>query len=74
MIINRVEDYCIKKGYKYSKIDGIKVLYDNGFALVRKSNTGPNITTRYESSNKEKLEQIKKEFDNLIIKYNKEIE
>ena len=74
MIINRVEDYCIKKGYKYSKIDGIKVLYDDGFALVRKSNTGPNITTRYESSNKEELELIKNEFDNLIIKYNKEIE
>ena len=72
-IINRVEEYCIKKGYKYSKIDGIKVLYDNGFALVRKSNTGPNITTRYESSNKDKLEKIKEEFDNLIIKYNKEI-
>ena len=49
-----------------------KVLYDDGFALVRKSNTGPNITTRYESSNKEKLELIKKEFDSLIIKYSKE--
>ena len=64
--------FIFEKGYNYSKIDGIKVLYDDGFALVRKSNTGPNITTRYESSNKEKLELIKKEFDSLIIKYSKE--
>ena len=72
IIVSRVEEYCKEKGYNYSKIDGIKVLYDDGFALVRKSNTGPNITTRYESSNKEKLELIKKEFDSLIIKYSKE--
>ena len=72
IIVNRVEEYCKEKVYNYSKIDGIKVLYDDGFALVRKSNTGPNITTRYESSNKEKLELIKKEFDSLIIKYSKE--
>ena len=72
IIVSRVEEYCKEKGYNYSKIDGIKVLYDDGFALVRKSNTGPNITTRYESSDKEKLELIKQEFDSLIIKYSKE--
>ena len=72
IIVSRVEEYCKEKGYNYSKIDGIKVLYDDGFALVRKSNTGPNITTRYKSSDKEKLELIKQEFDSLIIKYSKE--
>lgn len=70
IIIEEIEKYCIENNYKYSKIDGIKVLYDDGFALVRKSNTGPNITTRYESSSKEKLELIKNEFDNLITKFN----
>ena len=72
IIVSRVEEYCKEKGYNYSKIDGIKVLYDDGFALVRKSNTGTNITTRYESSDKEKLELIKQQFDSLIIKYSKE--
>lgn len=68
IIVNRVEEYCKEKEYKYSNIDGIKVLYDDGFALVRKSNTGPNITTRYESKDKDKLKKIKEEFDNIILK------
>lgn len=72
IVIDKIEKYCIDNNYKYSKIDGIKVLYDDGFALVRKSNTGPNITTRYEASDKEKLELIKNEFDSLIVKFIKE--
>lgn len=73
-IVSGVEEYCQNKGYKYSTIDGIKVLYDDGFALIRKSNTGPHITTRYESKDKDKLNTIKKEFDNLIIELSKGIE
>lgn len=66
IIINRVEDYCKNKGYNYSKIDGIKVIYDDGFALIRKSNTSPNITTRFEAKTEEKLEARKIEFNKLI--------
>lgn len=36
IIVSRVEEYCKEKGYNYSKIDGIKVLYDDGFALAQK--------------------------------------
>ena len=71
-VINRVEEYCQKKGYNILTIDGVKVLYDDGFALIRKSNTGPNITTRYEAKTKEKLDQITKEFNDLLFKILKE--
>ena len=56
-IVSRVEEYCKDKNYNYITIDGVKVLYDDGFALVRKSNTTPNITTRYEAKTKERLEE-----------------
>lgn len=72
-IINRVEEYCKEKGYNYLTTDGIKVLYEDGFALIRKSNTGPNITTRFESKSKEKLNEITKEFENLLEQIQKEI-
>jgi len=72
VIINRVEKYCEEKGYTYSKIDGIKVLYDDGFALIRKSNTSPNVTYRYEAKTKERLEEIENEFNNLLNKLKKE--
>lgn len=71
-IINRVEEYCKNKKYNILTIDGVKVLYEDGFAVVRKSNTGPNITTRYEAKTKERLEEIKEEFDNLVNKLKEE--
>lgn len=66
IIIDRVEEYVKNKGYSYSKIDGIKVLYDDGFALIRKSNTSPNITFRYEAKTSERLNEITNEFENLL--------
>lgn len=71
-IIGRVEEYCKNKNYNILTIDGVKVLYEDGFAVVRKSNTGPNITTRYEAKTKERLEEIKEEFDNLVNKLKEE--
>lgn len=70
-VINRVEEYSLKKEYTYSKIDGIKVLYDDGFALIRKSNTSPNITYRYEAKTKERLEEITNEFNELLYRVGK---
>ena len=54
-IVRKVEEYCKNNGYNYLDIDGVKVLYDDGFALVRKSNTGPHLTFRYEAKSEEKL-------------------
>ncbi len=71
-IVSRVEEYCKNKKYNILTIDGVKVLYEDGFAVVRKSNTGPNITTRYEAKTKERLEEIKEEFDNLVYKLKEE--
>lgn len=71
-IIDRVEEYVKNKGYKYQTIDGIKIIYPDGFALIRKSNTSPNIITRYESKDKEKLKQIEEEFTSLLNKLEEE--
>ena len=65
-VVKKVKDYAISKNYKFSEIDGIKVYFSDGFALVRASNTGPNITTRFEAKTKERLEEIKKEFISII--------
>ena len=43
-------------------VDGVKVFFSDGSALVRASNTGPNITTRFEATTKERLEEITEEF------------
>ena len=68
-IVDKIKEYCEKKEYNFITIDGVKVKFSDGFALVRASNTGPNITMRFESKTKEGLEKIKNEFENELNKY-----
>ncbi len=68
-IVSKIKDYCETKGYRFINIDGVKVKFDDGFALVRASNTGPNITMRFEAKTEEKLNAYKTEFEEELKKY-----
>ncbi len=70
-VIDKIGEYAKSKGYNFLTIDGVKVLFDDGWALVRASNTGPNVTARFEASTKERLEELQKEFISKIEEYNK---
>ena len=61
-VVEKIKEYSNLKKYKYNDIDGIRVEFIDGWALVRASNTGPNITVRFEASTEERLQQIKEEF------------
>ena len=65
-VVEKVKKYCQEKQYHILLIDGVKVIFHDGSALVRASNTGPNITVRFEAKTKERLEEIKEEFMNLV--------
>jgi len=65
-IVNQVLDYASEKGYKINNIDGVRVDFPDGWALVRASNTGPNVTARFEGKTKERLSEIQQEFVGLI--------
>lgn len=71
--INEVINYCQEKKYHLLTIDGCKVLFNDGFALIRASNTGPNITMRFEATTKERLAEIKEEFENFMFSITKEV-
>lgn len=70
-VVEKIEDYCKEKNYTYNNIDGVRVTFTDGWASVRASNTGPNLTARFEATTEKRLEEIKSEFENLIFKYNK---
>lgn len=65
-IVSKVKDYVKDKGYKYIDVDGIRVQFEDGWALVRASNTGPNLTMRFEANTLARLDEIKNEFENLV--------
>ena len=65
-VIDKVKKYSENKNYNILLVDGVNVLFNDGTALVRASNTGPNITTRFEAKTEERLQEIKSEFLDLI--------
>ena len=68
-IVAKMEEYSKSKGYNYITIDGVKTKFDDGFALVRASNTGPNITMRFEATTEERLKKLQEEFTTELNKY-----
>lgn len=56
---------CIKE---IIEIDGIRVHFDDGWALIRASNTTPVLVTRFEANSKEFLEKMQKVFTRILDK------
>lgn len=65
-IVDEVINYCKNKNYDILTIDGVRITFADGWALVRASNTGPNLTIRFEATTKERLDKIQAEFTNII--------
>ena len=65
-VVNKVLEYVKEKGYQYIDTDGVRVTFDASWGLIRASNTGPNLTLRFEATTEEELERIKDEFINLV--------
>lgn len=65
-IIERAVNYFKEKGFKVIDVDGARVIFDNGWGLIRASNTSPKITIRYEAKTQEDLNQIQEEFEKML--------
>lgn len=66
LIMDKILKYAIKKKYNIITVDGVRIEYDNGFALVRKSNTSPCLTVRFEGKTLEEMETHRLEILKLI--------
>lgn len=65
-VVEKVREYARSKGYKMNTIDGARVEFEDGWALVRASNTGPDLTMRFEGITEKRMNEIKDEFMELI--------
>ena len=72
-LVEEIKKYAISKNYNILTLDGVKVLFDDGDALVRASNTGPNVTTRFEAKTEKRLEEIKSEFMSVVEEVSKKM-
>ena len=58
-IVKIISEYFVAS-YNCSVIDGVKILFENGWALIRSSNTQPVIVLRFEANDLNNLEKYKK--------------
>lgn len=73
-VVEKIKKFCHEKNLKTIEIDGVRVEFDDGWALIRYSNTGPNVTIRYEANSETRLQEIEKEFTSVINDILKEID
>lgn len=58
-IVQELKDY-FKGKYETIDVDGIRILFEDGWALIRASNTQPILVLRFEAKTGQKMEEIKK--------------
>ena len=63
-VVNEFKQKCDFPGSKINTIDGIRIEYDDGWALLRASNTSPKLVFRFEGDNIESLKNIISQFKN----------
>ncbi len=67
-LVARVTAY-FKKEYNVVDIDGVRVLFDDGWGLVRASNTQPALVLRFEAMTEARLAQIRSLVENVVEKH-----
>lgn len=69
--VNKIKTYLINHNYKIDETDGVKVLFTNGWALVRASNTSPKLSIRIEAQDEDSLNNLKNFIITLVNEANK---
>ncbi|WP_455365984.1 phosphomannomutase/phosphoglucomutase [Kaarinaea lacus] len=65
-LIKKLVDNASFEGAKLTTIDGVRADWEDGFGLVRASNTTPCLVFRFEGDNEQALERIKNSFRELV--------
>lgn len=70
-VVKKVTEY-FRNRYKVIDIDGVRVLFDDGWGLVRASNTQPVLVLRFEAMSEKRLKEIRNLIESVLDKIRKE--
>ena len=68
-VVAKVCEEFKAEGYDVNDIDGARITFDDGWGLVRASNTTPVLVTRYEATSEVRMNEIKELIEGKIKKY-----
>lgn len=71
-LVNKVTDF-FRKSYGVIDIDGVRVLFEDGWGLVRASNTQPALVLRFEAMTEQRLKEIRYLVESTLAKIREEI-
>jgi phosphomannomutase/phosphoglucomutase len=67
-VVDRVKQKALSEGLDTITVDGVRIVYENGWGLVRVSNTQPVLVARCEGRTEEALEKICSDMKSRLIK------
>jgi phosphomannomutase/phosphoglucomutase len=70
VVVKKVTDY-FRKLYDVIDIDGVRVLFDDGWGLVRASNTQPALVLRFEAMSEQRLAEIRDLVESALVDFQK---
>ena len=66
-LVDKVKAAFKAQGLETIDLDGVRVKFDNGWGLVRASNTQPTLVMRFEARSPEKLEEIEQKVRKVLM-------
>lgn len=65
-VLNEIEASSDQIGASLSKIDGVRLDFENGFGIIRASNTGEFFTVRFDADSPSRLNEIRHTFASML--------
>ena len=66
LLVDKVKEYAESKGYETITIDGVRVEFEDGWMLARATQTGPDVSLRFEATTEARLKELMDEFRGVI--------
>lgn len=71
-IVREAQEY-FSKNYRTVTVDGVRVLFDDGWGLIRASNTQPVLVLRFEAESEERLKEIRRFIEEKLEKLKEKV-
>jgi phosphomannomutase/phosphoglucomutase len=71
-VVKKAQDYFRAK-YNIVDVDGVRIIFDDGWGLLRASNTQPVLVLRFEAESEKRLEEIRSLIEQPLQKWIQEL-
>lgn len=71
-VVEHARQHFVDSGYRVIDVDGVRIVFEDGWGLVRASNTQPMLVLRYEAETESRLEEIRQLIESRVERIRRE--